>query len=66
MGGSGLQGGPVAEKVLEACRSAKLTEAQTLDVQSAALARLRATGNRQKALREAQKRIEALQGEEKC
>lgn len=66
MAGNGLQGGPVLERVLEACRSAKLTEAQTLDVQSAALAALRASGRRQNALREAQKRIEALQGEEKC
>ena len=60
MAGSGLQGGPVLERVLEACRSAKLTEAQTLDVQSAALAALRASGRRQNALREAQRCIETM------
>ena len=60
MGGSGLQGGPVQAKVLEACQSAELTVSQTLDVQSAALVALRASGRPKKALREAQRIIKQI------
>lgn len=60
VGGSGLQGGPVLDEVRERCRSAKLSETHTLDAQNVALAALRATGRRQKALDAAQATINRL------
>lgn len=59
----GLQGGPVLEEVQRLCQSAKLTDTQTLDAQNAALAALRATGRRQKALDAARSVINQLKEE---